>query len=390
MSSFSQPLSPPPPGPPRRRFLTRLGPVLTAAGLVGLMAAGIALLQQRAEARDAAGSVPPAPLPVLTAPLKQEAGYHVEERFAGRLEPARETRLAFELAGRLTEVLVDEGQRVAAGTVLARLDDARLSAERDQFLAERREQNARLELARLNRTRVLRLAGSGHSSAEAQDEARLGVVQLEAAVARLDAAIQRLTIDLERCILTAPFAGTLADRFLDEGTVVSAGTPVLRLLEDTAREARIGVSATAATALVPGQSYALYLGQQALPARLLALAPDLTGDTRSVSARFALADAPPARFGETLELRLSRWLDAPGFWVPLGALTEAERGLWSVLLVVPDGAGRQIARVAVQVAHLQDERAFVQGSLPDGARLVSDGSHRVIPGQRVTLAGLPD
>ena len=95
---------------------------LAVAGLLlAAVAAGAALLHQRAAARSA-DIVPTPPLPVATQVLRFEPSYEVTDRFAGRLEPARETPLAFERAGLLVEVAVDEGDPVAAGQLVARLD----------------------------------------------------------------------------------------------------------------------------------------------------------------------------------------------------------------------------------------------------------------------------
>ena len=53
-----------------------------------------------------------------------------------------------------------------------------------------------------------------------------------AAVAQLDAALDDLACDLADCTLVAPYGGSIAERYVDEGAVVTPGTPAFRLVED--------------------------------------------------------------------------------------------------------------------------------------------------------------
>jgi len=72
-------------------------------------------------------------------------------------------------------------------------------------------------------------------------------------------------------------------------------------------------------------------------------------------------------------------------WVPLGALARADRGLWSLFVVVPTGAGEfEIERREVQVLAIEAELVRVDGtSVQAGDRVVSGALHRVTPGMKV-------
>ncbi|UEX79623.1 efflux RND transporter periplasmic adaptor subunit [Sediminicurvatus halobius] len=351
-------------------------------GFIGLLVGGGAWFHLRAEEPPPAA---PDPVPVAVTRVQQEPGYVVETRYAGRLEPARSTALAFERGGTVTTVRVDEGDAVDAGDVIARLDTDRLRAERDQLLARRAETTAQLEIARLDQQRIARLHAAGHASAEADDEARLEVRRLEAAVATLEAGLRAIDVDLRKSELRAPYDGTVAARHLDEGAVASAGTPVLDLLESTTRRARIGVPPDVAETLQPGEGHTLLSGASSLSATLLALRPDLSGGTRTVEAIFDVAadSAPP--YGELVELVHARRIQASGFWVPLAALTEAERGLWALLTLHGEPGARRVVREAVEVLHVRDEQAYVRGTLRSGTAVVTAGPHRLVPGQPVSV-----
>jgi multidrug efflux pump subunit AcrA (membrane-fusion protein) len=118
---------------------------LTTLAILGAMGAGIAFLQHRADAQPMPERNPP--VTVATEPVSIVNAYEVEERFTGRLEPARRTSIAFERGGLVTAVLHDEGEFVTTGTLLARLDTAELETGRRLLQAQRRELAAQLGLA---------------------------------------------------------------------------------------------------------------------------------------------------------------------------------------------------------------------------------------------------
>jgi len=94
-------------------------------------------------------------------------------------------------------------------------------------------------------------------------------------------------------------------------------------------------------------------------------------------------------FGEIVELVVERPVLAHGAWLPISALREGAKGLWTVLTVVMREDGPSIAREAVEVLHVEQGRAFVRGNLAKETRIVVNGTNRIIPGQRVALAVNP-
>ena len=104
----------------KKALPTLIGFLVLAA--VGFMASRAFL----ARADAARAEEPPAPRPVTVeiAPIAMEETLSVRRRFTGVVQARRKAELSFEGSGRVTEVLVEEGQRVEAGEVLARLDAA--------------------------------------------------------------------------------------------------------------------------------------------------------------------------------------------------------------------------------------------------------------------------
>jgi RND family efflux transporter MFP subunit len=368
-------------------FWRRLGGgvavLIVGSVIVGAAAGGIALLHLRAGAQEAVQANPP--LSVRTMTLDRQDHYTAEQRFAGRIEAARETRLAFERRGLVERVLFNEGDAVPAGAAVAELDQSKLLAERKRLEANKRELEARLGLAQRTLDRQSTLSRQGWQSEQRFDEARFAVDELNAAIERISAQIEAIEIDLEKSVLKAPFAGTATARHVDEGAVVQAGAPVLELAETARIHARIGVTADVAQDLTIGQSYPLAVGGREMRGELIAMRPDIQTGTRTVTALFAVDD-PGAPLGEVIELIRTRAIPQAGAWLPLTALVEDRRGLWSVYRVQEDGDGLIVQRRTVEVVHTRDGRAFIRGLFADGEQILRDGTNRVVPGQRVILS----
>lgn len=368
----------------RRRFdgfwrhLSRLLPAILVLELL-LLALGV----ERAEATE-----------VAFVQAERSTSFATDRVYAGRAVAGRVSELGFMQPGQLEAVLVDLGDRVAAGQELARLDAAALKAALAQAEADVQHaaasleaMAARAELARQTEKRYADLQASGHVSAQQYDEQRLElaarsaeVVVARANLTRARAARTAARIDLDEATIEAPFAGIVQARHHDEGRQLQPGEPVLRLVERGPLEAHVGVPESLALDLDAAQPYTLRWNARRLPAQLLAVLPEVDPATRTLTAVFRLEEgAVPV--GAVVELEAVRQVESAGFWLPLTALTESDRGLWGVFVITADST---LERRIVEVLHAEADRAFVRGTLSDGDRVVRTGVQRLVPGQRVT------
>jgi len=329
--------------------------------------------------------------------------YEVTESYAGRVLSRRSSSLGFERSGQLESVRVDEGDRVAKGDILAQLDTRRLEAkiaelkvELKRSQAQRQETEVRLQLARKTAERNRKMAANKQVSTQVYDEsvfeAKALSAQLAAADARVEhvkATIKVLEVDLDRSTLSAPFDGSIMSRWADEGTAMGVGERVLRLIEDQKLEVHVGVPSQAADSLKVGQSYEIEIGGEPRDAQLRTLLSEIDSSTRTVKAIFELGPSPrPARVGQLARLKMISRTDAAGFWLPISALAEGRRGLWSAYALEPTGPDPTVKEVSLrelQLLHSEEDRAFVRGTLRDGDVVVANGLHRLVPGQRVRV-----
>lgn len=342
---------------------------------------GRTLLAERAADRP----VPePAPNAVVAVDqIRIQSGYDVVRRFSGQVEARQQTDLSFEQTGTVAEVLVREGDRVAAGQPVARLDTALLDAERRRLEAQRAALEARVELAERTNARQAELRARGFATEQRLDDTSLTLAQIAAEMSGVDASLSIVDVNLAKSELRAPFDGWIAARTLDVGALAAPGAPVATLLQDGTPRFRAGLDPDLAGALNIGDAVTVSLSGVARTARLAQLAPDLDPVTRARIAFFDVDGAAPAPRA-TGEVALHYTVDASGAWVPLTALRKGPRGTWT-LLTVSDGI---VTVEAAEILHLDAARAFVRGTFRDGAEFLPNGTHRVVPGQSVTTEGV--
>lgn len=327
-------------------------------------------------------------LTVEAARYELQDTYRRQVSYLGRVVAGRKADLGFEVTGQIARMPVREGMPVTAGDLIASLDDSAAQARRQATAAELKQTEAELELARLKEKRQSELRQSGAVSKEAYDETRL---RAEALAAQLDAVAARLggiDIELAKSQLLAPYDGVIANRYTYQGAVVGPGMPVVRLIETARREAHVGIPAERAGSMRPHTTYSLQLRDRQVDAALLAVRPDVEPLTRTTDAVFALPEGLAALDGEPVTLWLEETVAMAGGWLPVGALLEGQRGVWTVLRLEAEDSGLyRTRREAVEVLELQGDQAFVRGTLDDRALVVASGVHRITPGTTVTLAG---
>ncbi|RKR00026.1 efflux RND transporter periplasmic adaptor subunit [Maricaulis maris] len=361
--------------------------VALAAVIVAVLVFGVTAL--RAEANFIASTPPPLSVSTITAHYDDDAS--IAEFFPGLIAARRQSALGFERSGRIESILVDVGDRVVEGEMLARLDVRALQAQIAAADAQTAEAAAQTALASGTETRQAQLLERGHISQQRFDEVRTST---RAALARQNAAAaaaDALRIQLDLSVMTAPFDGVVTARRSDEGAIASPGQPLLELVELDSLEVRVGLPQIVAARYQPGDTASFEVDSQAQPVRAHFRASSSVVDrqTRTVTAVFDLDPAQSVAAGQIVRLAVETPIGTEGFWVPTAALAEGRRGLWSVYVLAPDETGdyRLEPRV-VETVRIEAERVYVRGAVADGELLLASGLQRITPGQHVVPATL--
>lgn len=326
-------------------------------------------------------------LQVATKALEQAEQLQRDVRLTGRVVARQSVSLAFEPAGRVSAVSADRGDAVEQGDVLATLDTRRLESRLAEVAARSEEARASLALAQRQEEREAQLNQSNFASRTALDQARTDRLTLQARLAALAAERDSLTADLDDSTLKAPFAGRVIERHVSVGSLVSSGTTAFDLIDVEQLEAHLGLPAALAATFTPDEAVELMVNGEEVSGEVRARLPQVDSDSRTQTLVVSLEAPDHAVPGDLAELRYRITEPANGYWVPLDSLQAADRGLWNVLVAEPlENDHYRVAQASVELLHSEGDQAFVRGTLAPGMRLITGGTHRVTPGQQVTLS----
>lgn len=317
----------------------------------------------------------------------------------GDVVSSRRSTLTFERTGTLAAVHARMGDRVTAGQLLAELEDSVLQEELAAAQAALRIVVEEAALAERDAGRAEDVGADAVAESE-RDRLRSLATTAAAKVAQQEAEVRRLQALLRRGRLSAPFAGVIARRLLDEGAQAGAGIPVFDLLDPARREVRLEVPPPLVASLQTGSAVVLTLDERPdfeLPCVLHALVPAADPGSRSFTAVLRLEqedDQGVLLPGLFVRARLTLGRAAQQLLVPVDAVMEGAQG--AVVVVAdapvegkpqgtPDSARFVPVRILVRGAELVAVVPFQEGSLQAGARVLVTGVQNVYPGALLSL-----
>jgi membrane fusion protein, multidrug efflux system len=305
--------------------------------------------------------------------------------YAGEVRARHETRLAFRVAGKLTERLIEVGSVVKPGQTVARLDPSDLALAAATTVAQVQSAESERTLAAADLKRFAELRAKNFIS-QAEYDRRANT--LATAESRLEAARsqQRQAANQVRyAALVTDTAGVITALEVEAGQVVAAGQTVARLARPGEKEVAFAVP-EGQRQLVE-QAQAIEIALNARPgktwkATLRELSPAADPATRMYAARASIADA-----GGELELGMSARatvLLAPAarrIEVPIAALHS--RGAAPQVYVVE--AGNTVRLRTVKTGGVIGERVVIDSGLAAGEIVVAAGAQLLRPGQKVRI-----
>lgn len=314
------------------------------------------------------------------------------QEYAAEIRPRAETRLGFRVGGKMVERRAEVGRAVRAGEVLARLDPEDLKLGQDAARAAVSAAQVNHDLAQADFKRFKDLRDQGFISGAELDrrEATLKAAQAQWEQARAQAGVQGNQASYSA--LTAPASGVVTAIEAEVGSVLAAGTPVLRLALDGPRDVVFAVPEDAVQDLrkLLGKAGAvtvrLWANGERLPATVREIAAAADAATRTFQVK---ADVPAERvqLGQTAtvlwELPRARGVTR----LPLTAVAERQGS--SAVWVVDRGSMTVRSRT-VTLAGADGNDIVVKSGVSPGDVVVTAGVHVLNEGQRVRLLGAPD
>lgn len=313
--------------------------------------------------------------------------------YAGEVRARTESRLGFRVGGKLVARPAEVGQRVKPGQLLAQLDaqDLALSSQAAQAQVSAAQTQRDLAAADLKRYQDLQAQGFVSGAEIERRQATLQSAEATLRQAKAQGAVQGNQAGYAR--LLADGAGVVLSVDAEVGQVVAAGTPVVRVARDGARDVVIAVPEDRVGQIRPGATaqVRLWAGAGAssaaapaapLEATVREVAASADAATRTYQVKLSLPEGAPVPLGATASVTLGGVATGPAvIKLPTSALMRADQG--SAVWVFDATAGTVQPR-PVKVAGADGNEMVILDGLKPGEEVVATGVHVLSPGQKVT------
>lgn len=312
----------------------------------------------------------------------QAASYRPSRRYVGTVAPWLEARIGPQFtAAYVDTVLVRPGDSVKKGQVLAILDCKSAAAQNQAQKMQARALSTTQEAIANEAERLSGLLKGGYVSPNEVERRTAESASKQAELLAANARMVRASLEVDDCVLRAPFDGEVADRLLDPGGFARPGSPILTLVDRQKVRILVDVpeSDFAAVAVeTPVQLRLVALASQ-MPGRIARRAPAADPGTRTIHAEIDL-DGTQSHIpvGTTAEVTIELGEPLPATELPLRA--AAVRGESATLFAVKDGAARKLK---IEVLGESGGSLFVAPTLSAGTRIVSEGRALLKDGDRV-------
>jgi RND family efflux transporter MFP subunit len=348
---------------------------------------------------------------VETATVREAGGAQAAVLNAsGYVTPRRRATVSAKVTGKIRDVFIDEGMRVDAGQVLARLDDvdavaALRATEADKSVAVASLEDLRVQLANARRVfeRNKDLRGRNLVSQESLDNAETAVASYEAQIdlagERINAAEQSVGIarqNVDNCVVRAPFAGIVVSKDAQPGEMVSpisAGggytrTGIATIVDMASLEVEVDVNESYIARVVPAQRVEAVLDAYPdwrIPAKVRTVIPTADREKATVKVRISFDTLDP-RILPDMGVKVSflqgeaDTAAAASVLVPREAVrSEGDR---RYAFVVKDG---RVERRAVSTGRERGSDIEVVAGLRRGEEVVARSGRELKDGARVSL-----
>ena len=361
---------------PKRRHV----PFVIAGATLGVVALGSFLVTRAGSGvNKVALESQPKGVTVVTA---RAAAYRPFRRYVGTILPWIEARVGPQfISAYVDTVLVRPGDVVKRGQVIATLDCRNASASSKAVSMQARAIQTEQEALAHEAARVAELKEGGFASPNEIENRAAESASKQARLMETEARMQRASLEVNDCVLRAPFDGEVATRAVDPGAFVHPGSEVATLIDR--RTVRVVAEVPegdfdVVPIATPVQIHALAINRE-LRAKISRRSPAADLSTRTAHIEIDVPD--PSRslpVGTTAELGLDVGEAVAATEVPL--IAASVRGGKATVFVVEG----QTARKGVYA--VKGERGgslFLEPTLPSGAHVVTEGRAWLKDGDRV-------
>lgn len=291
---------------------------------------------------------------------------------SGGIVAWQEAIIGAQLTGlRLIDVLVDTGDQVKKGQIIARFESASLLNERALLKANLDEASALVLQASVDYKRALALSQTGGISRQNLLQAETQKQTTAAAALAVKAQLASNTLQLSYINVVAPDNGVISSRSATLGAIGSVEEELFRLIRDNRIEWHGQLTAMQATQLAVGQKVTLDLANNSTAtAYVRQISPTMNPETRMITAYAAIEPNSKARAGmfATGNIQLNK---TPALVVPAASVVIRDGRSYVFELVA---ATQQVIQRPVEVARRQGDYVEVIGKIQANTTVINQGA----------------
>lgn len=314
--------------------------------------------------------------------------HKLELQLSGTIEAVDSLDVGFREGGRVSEVLVEEGDHVSDGQALARLDpvqqDQALKVAEASLAAARAAQEQALQAS----DRAAAMLARGVGTRAARDAALQALSAANGSVERANSGVERARRAVDDTVLRATGASVVTARNIAPGQIVGAAQPAISLAVLGELEALFRAPDDPRLPDVMGKNIhmtTLDFNRPEMIGEVTEIAPLVDPHTGTVNLRARIGEVADgtallgAAVRGTLEIAADRGIALP--WTAL-MRDEAHASVW----VVDDE--NRVSLAPVEISHFTDGVVFLASGVAEGQIVVGAGSQLLYPGRRVLPAGV--
>lgn len=296
--------------------------------------------------------------------------FALTRRFSGEVKPQKQVNLSFNIPGKIERLYFDEGDSVKKGQLLAQLEQQDYKTVRDQSQAQ-------WEKAKRDFERSQRLWKEGSIQEKIVQDAETGFKTSQAVLEAAD-------LNLEHCLMFAPFSGHVAFRFTEEREMAAPGQVVFTLMNLSRVIVELGVSERSVGRLKEGQTANIVvqsLEEERFEGLVSHVAVSAFPDSRLFKVEIEINN-PNLKLKPGMTASVGVIIDtipdAFVFPIDVSVLRKGERVIFLL-------DGEKAAMFVLKDYLISGENLIIRDSLPAAGQIIIDGQDVLFDGMLVTV-----
>ncbi|MFD1988185.1 efflux RND transporter periplasmic adaptor subunit [Mesorhizobium newzealandense] len=315
------------------------------------------------------------------------ADYSPRTSLTGAIAARTLNNLSFRVGGRVAERLVDVGQHVDQGAVLARIDPQEQESDLRSGQADLDAAQAQLTQSAAAFERQKTLLAQGFTTRRDYDAADQALKVAQGSVDAAQSALTNAQQNLSFTELKAGAAGVITARQVEAGQVVQAAQTVFTVAEDGDRDAVFNVQETLVAKTAPSPAVTITLlsdPQVKAVGKVREVSPAVDPASGSIRVKVAIPDTPAGMPLGAAVIGSVSARPAKAILLPWQALTSTagKPAVWIV-----DPSTKAVATAPVEVLAFESGTVVIASGLNEGQSVVTAGGQLLSPGQTVEISG---